>query len=81
MNPRVITVEYQSPYKLRLCFSDNNIKQFDLSPYLQYPVYQPLQDESFCSKARVAFDTVVWNDSLDFVPDTLYSESKTIESQ
>jgi len=80
MNPRVVKVEYQSPYKLRLCFSDNKIKQFDLSPYLQYPVYQPLQDESFCSKARVEFDTVVWNDSLDFDPDTLYLESETIDN-
>ncbi len=80
MNPRIVSVEYKSPYILMLGFSDNKTKQFDLSPYLKYPVYQPLQDEDLCSKARVEYDTVVWNDNLDFDPDTLYLESKLIDN-
>ncbi len=78
MNPRVINVEYKSPYKLKLYFNNNVVKQFDLSPYLQYPVYQALKDEAFCSKAKVWNDTVIWDDMVDFDPDTLYLESEPI---
>ena len=78
MNPRVVNVEYKSPYKLKFHFHNNTVKQFDLLPYLQYPVYEVLKDESFCSKVKVWNDTVIWNDMVDFDPDTLYLESETI---
>ncbi|MFP5039468.1 DUF2442 domain-containing protein [Parasediminibacterium sp. JCM 36343] len=78
MNPRVIKVEYQSPYKLNLSFSNNTIKQFNLLPYLHYPVYKVLQNETFCKKARVWNNTVIWDEMVDFDLDTLYLESEPI---
>jgi hypothetical protein len=75
MNPRVISVEYISPYKLKLKFNNNDIKQFDITPYLNYPVYHQLKNEAFCSTAKVFNNTVVWDDMIDFDPDTLYLES------
>lgn len=76
MNPRVKNVEYQSPYKLKLVFTNNEVKQFDLAPYLSYPVYEPLSDEAFCQKAKVFLGTVVWDDVIDFDPDTLFLEAE-----
>jgi Protein of unknown function (DUF2442) len=76
MNPRVTTVEYKSKYKLIITFENNEVKEFNLSPYLHYPVFELLNDESFCNKARVFNGTVVWDDVTDFDPDTLYLESK-----
>ncbi len=78
MNPRITSVQYQSPYKLILTFTNNEVKEFDLTPYLHYPVYQPLADESFCRKAKACMGTVVWNDEIDFDPDTLYLDSKNL---
>jgi Protein of unknown function (DUF2442) len=78
MNPRVITVEYKSKYKLILTFENNEVKEFNLSQYLHYPVFELLNDESFCNKARVFNGTVVWDDITDFDPDTLYLESKLL---
>ncbi len=78
MNPRVITTDYKSPYKLILGFANGEVKAFDISPYLSFPVYHDLQDESFCSKAKTLNGTVVWNDEIDFDPDTLYLESKPL---
>lgn len=78
MNPRIISVVYKSKYKLLLTFSNKEIREFDFSSYLHYPVYQILKDEIFCQKAKVFNGTVVWNNEIDFDPDTLYLESKSL---
>lgn len=79
MNPRVLKVRYMSPYRLVLTFTNFEIKEFDLSTYLNYSVFEPLQNESFCASAKVFNGTVVWNDDIDFDPDRLYLEAKPIE--
>lgn len=78
MNPRVSTVQFQHPYKLILTFTNNEIKEFDFSSYLDYPVYSVLKDEAFRTKARVFNGTVIWDENVDFDPDTLYLESKPL---
>ena len=45
---------------------------------MNYPVYELLKDEDFCEKARVYNGTVIWDESTDFDPDTLYLESKEL---
>jgi hypothetical protein len=80
MNPRVVDVKYQEHYKLILTFSNREVKEFDLSSYLDYPVYRFLQDESFCRKAKARNGTVIWNDEVDFDPDTLYLESQSVHA-
>jgi hypothetical protein len=80
MNPRVKEVKYESPYKLILIFSNNEIREFNFSAYLGYPVYEPLKDESFCQKVTVMNGTVAWNNEIDFDPDTLYLESTMLAS-
>jgi hypothetical protein len=80
MNPRVLDVKYQEHYKLILTFANKEVKEFDLSSYLDYPIYRVLQDESFCRKARAFNATVIWNDEVDFDPDTLYLESKPVNA-
>jgi hypothetical protein len=78
MNPRITNVLYETPYKLLLTFANKEVKEFDFSSYLQYPVYSPLKDEIYCRKAKVLNGTVVWDDSIDFDPDTLYLDGKVV---
>ena len=78
MNPRVIAVKYENKYKIILTFSNKEVKEFDVSSYLNYPVYSQLKDESFCQKVQVYNGTVIWNDTIDFDADTLYTESKQL---
>lgn len=78
MNPRIKKVVYKTPYKLILSFTDDEQREFDLSPYLSYPVYEVLKDESFCSKVKIVNGTLAWNEEIDFDPDTLYLESKPL---
>lgn len=75
MNPRISHVQYQSPYKLLLTFTNYEIKVFDFSRYLSYPIYTILNDEAYCKKAKVFNGTVIWDENTDFDPDTLYIES------
>jgi hypothetical protein len=78
MNPRVTDVKYQHPYMLILEFANGEVKQFDLSNYLTYPVYEKLKEPAFCSLAKTFMGTVVWDDEIDFDPDTLYLESEPV---
>jgi hypothetical protein len=78
MNPRIIDVQYQSPYRLILTFTNKEVKEFNYSNYLDFPVYETLRDEYFSKKVRVFNGTVIWDDDIDFDPDTLYIESNTL---
>ncbi|MBS1620216.1 MAG: DUF2442 domain-containing protein [Bacteroidetes bacterium] len=78
MNPRVKKVKYKSPYKLLITFSNGEIKEFDFSSYLNYPVFMVLRNEAFCQKAKVLNGTVIFDEETDFDPDTLYLESKSL---
>lgn len=78
MNPKAKNIIYKSPYNLIVTFTNGEVKKMNLKPYLEYPVYQELKNESFCSKAKVQNGTVVWNDEIDFDPDRLYLESTII---
>jgi len=75
MNPRVISVQYYSPYKLVLQFTNKETRLFDFSGYLNYPAYSRLKDEDFSKNVHAFNGTVKWNDEIDFDPDTLYLES------
>jgi len=78
MNPRPINIKFKSPYKFIITFDNQEKRIFDIQPYLHYPVYEALQNESFCSKAKIQNGLVVWNEEIDLDPDRLYLESTEI---
>ncbi|MET0636645.1 MAG: DUF2442 domain-containing protein [Chitinophagaceae bacterium] len=78
MNPRVLLVKYKSPHTLVLTFDNREVRVFNYNNYLTYPVYEALKDENYSKLARVFNGTVVWDDTVDFDPDTLYLESKPL---
>jgi hypothetical protein len=78
MNHRIKDVEYKSRHKLVLNFENGEVKEFNFEPNLHYPVFELLNDKTFCGKAREFNRTVVWDDVADFDPDTLYPESKIL---
>jgi hypothetical protein len=79
MNPRVINVKAMDNFILEIEFTNNVKKHFDAKPYLNFPIYQPLKDIAFFSTAKVFLGTVVWDNDIDFCPDTLFLESKALE--
>lgn len=75
MNPRVKEVSTTKDFTLLLVFSNNEKKQFDVKPYLNFGLFSELRDYSIFQTAKVEYGTVNWSNGLDICPDTLYLES------
>ena len=76
MNPRVIEVKVTNDYVLDLVFTNQEKKQFDVKPYLNFGMFTELKDYTMFLTAKVESGTVSWSNGLDICPDTLYIESK-----
>ena len=61
------------PSSLRVRFNDGAIREVDLLPMLQGPVFDLLRDPSFF--AKVSLDpisgTIAWPNGADFAPESL----------
>jgi hypothetical protein len=75
----VTSVEVLEDYCLQLLFSSGENRLFDMSPYLQFPVFEKLKNRAFFSLAFIDYGTVVWPCEIDIAPETLYTESIPIK--
>ncbi len=75
MNPRVKTVKPNPNYTLELTFVNEEIKIFDVKPYLDKGIFQELRDMSMFNSVKPSFGSVQWRGGQDFCPDTLYMQS------
>ena len=81
MNPRVQSVTPEDGYRLRLTFTNGEVRIYNCSHLLDFGVFKELRDLDYFREARVAFDTVVWPNEQDICPDTLYEESREAEAE
>ena len=72
MNPRVVSVEAEQKYILKLAFENNEIRLFDVSPFLEKGIFNELKDFSYFKQVKVAFGSIEWPHEQDFSKDTLY---------
>ena len=79
MNPRAKSVVYQGNYQLLVTFTNDEVRQFNLKEYLNFPVYEPLNNEAFCKTVRAVDGVLQWGDFIDLDPDTAYLESTPVE--
>ena len=79
MFPRVIAVSPLSDYKIEIKFNNDEIKIFDVKPYLEYGVFKELKEMSYFKNVKSENGTVVWKNGQDFCPDTLYIEGENIK--
>lgn len=75
MNPHAIAVDVLDDYKLRVTFSNQEIRIFNATPYLNAPAFKKLQNKGYFSLAKVEHGTICWLNEIDFCPDTIYLES------
>jgi len=61
-------------YKLLLTFENDEVKLFDMNPYLGKGIFKELKDISLFKSAKVNFDTVEWQNGADIDPETLYED-------
>lgn len=78
MHPQVITVEAINNRQLLVTFSNQERRLFDVSEYLEFPVFQVLRDSPDFYNVRVAHGTVAWLNDIDLCADTVYLKSTPI---
>ena len=62
-------------YKLILTFENNEVKIFDMIPYLDKGIFQELKDENLFKAVKVSFDSIEWPNEAGIDPETLYEDS------
>jgi hypothetical protein len=77
---KVVAARANNDFSLDIKFDDGSVKRFDISPYLEYGIFQELKDKEYFKRVKVAFGTVQWPNEQDISPETLYVESVSIES-
>lgn len=77
----VSKVEPQSDYTLILTFEDGKRKRFDMKPFLETGVFRLLKDKDIFRSARVSFNTVAWDNDIDFDPEALYEGGLPLSDQ
>lgn len=71
---RIRGVETLGGFRVRLSLTDGSIRELDLGPYLNGPVFEPLRaDPALFEAIRVdeQLGTVVWPNGADIDPDVL----------
>ncbi len=76
--PRPTAVASADDYTLRITFNNGEIRLFNVTPYLVYPAFEVLKTIGLFMQARVAHNTVVWNEEVDMAPESLYLESTPV---
>jgi hypothetical protein len=78
MNPRVTDVKSDNDFVLLLTFSNNEVKRFDLKPYLGIGRFKELRNMSMFNSVKPVLGSIQWANGLDLCPDTLYMESQLL---
>ncbi|MDM8521420.1 DUF2442 domain-containing protein [Anaerolineales bacterium HSG6] len=75
MNPRIKKVKPNSNYTITLIFTNEEIKVFDVKPYLDKGIFKELKELRYFNSVKPSLGSVQWENGQDFCPDMLYEES------
>lgn len=81
MNPRVQTVTPLTGHQLELHFENGEVRQFDVTPYLEKGFFRELQSPEYFNQVKHFMGTVQWPNGQDFCPDMLYEASCQLQPQ
>jgi hypothetical protein len=72
--PRVRSVAALEPYVVRVVFADGEVRDVDVEPLLDGPVFRALRDPALFRDVRVDEheESIVWPNGADFDPDVIY---------
>jgi len=72
--PAVIRAEYRGGHRIRLTFNDNSEKTIDFRPWLDGPIFEPLQAPDYFQRFFLDGGAVAWPNGADIAPETLYEQ-------
>jgi Protein of unknown function (DUF2442) len=72
MSPKVMKVIPIANYQLQLFFDNDEVRIFDVTPYLDKGIFVELREIDYFRKVEPFFGGVQWANEQDFSRDTLY---------
>ncbi len=74
MAPGVEAAIPLEPFVVRVVFSDGEVRDIDIEPILDGPVFGPLREPAMFERVEVDEfgDTIVWPNGADLDPDVIY---------
>ena len=79
MYPAVLEVRPNEDFSLDLVLENGERRVLDMKPYLEFGVFKKIREYEKFRRARVAFDTVEWDEGVDLDPEFVYEKSSPIE--
>lgn len=78
MAPKITAAIPLDPYVVRVVFENGEMRDVDIEPLLDGPVFQPLRDPQAFAAVRVSEygDTIEWPSGADLDPDVLYGAER-----
>ena len=77
---KVIGVIPLENYTLELRFDGEEVRLFDVKPYLDFGIFNKLKEIGYFNKVKITFHSVSWANGQDFSPETLYLKSIPIKN-
>jgi len=78
LQPQIIGAEPMPCYRLLLRYAPNEVRLFDVSPYIKGDWYGKLIDVQYFNTVRVTRSTVEWPEGQDIAPHELYEMSEPV---
>ena len=74
---RITRAEVERGFVLKVWFSTGEVGLFDVEPYLEGPVFEPLKDPAYFRQVTVdeVAGTICWPNGADFCPDVIHREA------
>jgi len=81
MYPAVTHVTPRQDFSLAIVFDSGQEGILDMTPYLDFGVFQRLKDYASFKRVRVAFDTVEWECGIDLDPEFIHAKSRVVAQE
>lgn len=72
MNPKVTNVSPTNTHTLIVTFTNGEIREMDIKPYLDKGIFTELNDPSYFNSVKVVAGSIEWQNGQDLSYDTLY---------
>lgn len=79
MCPSVCEVTPNRDFSLNIVLDTGEKRLLDMKPFLDFGVFKKLRDYEKFKRARVAFDTIEWDEGVDLDPEFVYEKSEAIK--
>jgi hypothetical protein len=66
-------------FSLNVILENGEKRLLDMKPYLDFGVFKKLREYEKFKRARVASDTIEWDEGVDLDPEFVYEKSKPIK--